>query len=77
MNEHAKLAERLRMANPVPDPAEPPIDAIGADVVLLEIQQAAQRASRSAVLIDGVSELPIGAVVVLSGGQLQTCDRVG
>ena len=39
MNEHTQLAERLRMANPVPEPAQPPIGAVSADVVLLQIER--------------------------------------
>jgi hypothetical protein len=39
MNEHQQLTGRLRMANPVPDPAQPPFGADDADVVLLEIER--------------------------------------
>ena len=39
MNELPDLAERLRLANPVSDPANPPTGAAGADVVLLQIER--------------------------------------
>lgn len=39
MTNHSALAERIRRANPVGDPADPPTGAVGADVVLLAIER--------------------------------------
>ena len=39
MHEHVELAERLRRANPVADPSDPPVGAVGAGIVLLEIER--------------------------------------
>lgn len=39
MSDHGQLADRLRRANPVHDPHDPPAEAWGRDLVLLEIQR--------------------------------------
>ena len=39
MTDHTQLVERMRRANPVADPADPPAGAAGADVVLLAIER--------------------------------------